>query len=180
MYSKIMIELMDLTIIFQIIAALSAMASAICAFLIYKGNQLSRKTMEEWSKTLVQPRIFLRPSSIAQRQRLAIGLGGITNEQIFIPGIFIENIGLGPAVKGVIYVIDHENNKIPLRSLHSNYSFLRIPAGSVYHYPSNDSPEVEQYIRNQNKIRIQVDYFDIKDNLYHIPQIEEEIDLILD
>jgi len=171
--------LCDVLLILQIIAVASAAASAISAFLILRGNRLTRMAIEQWSKTLVQPRIFVHGSTRAARQRIGTGEGRLATNQIDIPRIFVENIGFGPAVRGIVYVIDHQGNKIPIRGPNENYTFLRIPQGSVYHYPSNDSPELEPHIRGQTRIRIQVQYFDIKDNEYWLPSTEEIVDLFV-
>ncbi len=156
------------TLAVQIFAALSAFFSAVAAFLIRRTNIQSRRAM-------VQPRIFVYGSLSDARQRLANREHGLTPNQVAMGGIFVENIGRGPAVKGIIYVIDHQNNKIPIRVPNEEYSFLRIPEGNVYHYPSRDSPQLENYVRGQTRIRIQVHYYDINDVSYDLNPEEENV-----
>ncbi len=160
------------------VSAVSAVGSAIAAFLIYRGNKLSRTAMEEWSKTLVQPKIFVYGSTRgARKERIGVGEGRLTETQLEIGGIFVENIGLGPAVKGVVYVLDQQGNRIPVKKLDEKYTFRRIAPGYWNHFPSYDSPEMEQYVRGRRKIRLQMSYFDIKGNPYRLQADEEEVDL---
>lgn len=156
------------TLIIQSIAAIAAVASASCAALIYRGNMQARRA-------LIQPRIFIHGSMRDDRQRLANREHGLTTNQIDIGGLFVENIGRGPAVKGTIYVIDNQNNKIPIKAPNEEYTFLRIPEGQVYHYPSQDSPLLENYVKGQTKIRIQVHYYDINDVPYDLNPEEENV-----
>jgi hypothetical protein len=124
---------------------------------------------------MVQPRIFVYGSLRDTRQQLANRTHGLTANQIDMGGIVVENIGRGPAVKGTIYVIDHQNNKIPIRAPNEEYSFRRIPEGNWYHYPSRDSPQLENYVRGQTRIRIQVHYYDINDVPYDLNPEEENV-----
>ena len=160
--------MVDGTLIIQIFAAVSAAISALAAVLIWRGNILSRRA-------LVQPRIFVHGSTRDARERLAGRAHGLNANQIDIPGIFVENIGRGPAVRGTIYVIDSRGQRRHIIEPHDEFSFLRIPEGQVYHYPSHDSPQLENYVRGQTSIRIQVEYFDINDVPYRLNPTEENV-----
>lgn len=160
--------MIDVTLIVSSIAAVAALSSAISAFLIYRGNILARRI-------LIQPRIFVHGSARDEREQLSVRPHRLAANQIDMGGIFVENIGRGPAVKGIIYVIDSQGNKIPIKAPDEEYSFLRIPEGQRYHFPSYDSPQLETYVRNQRRIRIQVLYFDINDVKYNLNPVEENV-----
>jgi len=170
----------QIQIAFWIISGASAAFSALAALLIYKGNKMSRKAMEQWSRTLVQPRIFIHGSTKDEREAIGRGPHKLVPTQITKPGILVENLGQGPALKGTLYVIDHQGVKIPIRKVGTNYTFLRIPAGQQYHFPSYDSPEIDQYVTGQSKIRLQVEYFDINGVRYLLPAEEENVDIYSD
>ncbi len=170
----------EIQIAISIVSAASAAFSATAAFLIFKGNKLSRRAMEQWSRTLVQPRIFIHGSARDEREFIGRGPHKLLPAQITKPGIILENLGQGPALRGTLYVIDHLGERIPIRRIGTNHTFLRIPAGQVYHYPSYDSPEIEQYLSGQTRIRLQIEYFDINGVKYSLPLEEEHIELFAD
>jgi len=157
------------TLVVQIFAAISAFLSFLAALLIWRGNILSRRA-------LVQPRIFVHGSLRDERMQIGVGPHHLAPNQIDMHGIFVENIGRGVAVKGTIYVIDSRGQQRPIVEPHENYSFLRIPEGHRYHYPSFDCPLLEGYVGGQT-IHIRVQYFDINDNEYWLSSTEENIDL---
>jgi len=75
-----------------VIVAISAAVSAIAAILIWRGNKLTREAIDRWSRTLVQPRIFVYGSSRDSRQEIGTGQHKLTDMQISKGGIFVENI----------------------------------------------------------------------------------------
>ncbi len=156
------------------ISAASALSSAVAAFFIYKGNKLARLAM-------VQPRIFVYGSTRDARQRIGVGEHRLHFTHIDKGGVFVRNIGRGPAVKGTLYVIDEDGKEIPIIGKNEKYTFRVIPDGEIYHYPSWDSRELEKYMEKytllSKPIRIRVRYFDINNVQYSTLRDEELVDL---
>jgi hypothetical protein len=158
------------------ISSMAAAFSALAAFLIFRGNAETRKTM-------VKPRIFVQGSTREERDRLLIDNLPLSVTQIAKGGIWVENVGVGPAILGTVYFIDKDKKKIPITTTNSKHTFHRLAVGQIIHLPSSENSELEKYLPfpdpNQlgQKIRIQVEYFDVNRVRYQLEPDEEEIEL---
>jgi hypothetical protein len=158
------------------ISAIAAAFSATATFLIRKGNAETRKTM-------VRPRILVWGSSREERERLMINNLPLSVTQVAKGGIWVENVGVGPAILCTVYFFDKEKGKIPITTMDERYTFRRLGVNQIMHLPSSENPVLEKYIplpdpnRLGQKIRIQVEYFDVNRVCYQLEPDEEEIDL---
>ena len=155
------------------VSAISAIASATAAFLIYRGNVQTRRTM-------VKPRIFVYGSTREARQQL-LSRGDIHITHVDKGGILVENMGEGPAVRGTLYVVEGGKERISITRPNQKYTFLRLRVGEKLHYPNLENRELEKYVGKpgllQQKIRIQLEYHDIDGVPYELPEEEQDVEL---
>ena len=87
-----------------------------------------------------------------------------------IPGIRVHNVGIGPAVKGIIYLC-HKEKEERVVEPNEQYTFYGIPSGRSFYFPSNDAPELEKYLKpDTNSLLIRIVHYDLHGNEYHLPK----------
>lgn len=154
-----MAELID--IIISVILAIATGLAALAAFLSWNASN-------QHLKTIVRPVILVYPSEQRHRVHLA-DQHELDPNQIHIPGIRVDNVGLGPAIRGIIYLVQGQT-EIAILELNERYTFQRIPAGQPFFYPSHDSPTLQNHLTaTTTSIRIRVVYYDVLGNRYTFP-----------
>lgn len=152
-------------IIISILLAVATGFAALAALLSWTASK-------EHTKTLVRPHILVYPSEMRHRVALA-QTGELLGQQVKIPGIRVNNVGLGPAIRGIIYLVEGQK-EVPIKESEEQYSFYRIPPGQDFFFPSRDSPILQNYLTESTEsIRIRVVYYDVLGNRYTFPTDSE-------
>jgi hypothetical protein len=154
--------------------------SVLFALLLVLATTMSWRSGKELNRTMIRPRIFVRGSTRVEREEAYLR-GQLEKSQVELPGIHLENIGLGPAIRGDITLIEEDGTKVPIKE-GKRHSFDRIPPGWVYLYPSHFCPELGNHLmtktsRHRQKLRLRVRYYDLQDTSYELRKEEQEIDL---
>jgi len=173
----------DIAPIAQIIAAVGIL---IAAGLAWRSSRQTTEAMKKWSETMILPRILVRPTSRKEREILKskYAVGVIIDS----PGIRVENVGLGPAIKGKIWVKLRNGEKEQLldetelmRVGEEKYTFLRIPQGVSYYYPSSTAPNLkdilEKHFEGKDDMELELEYFDLDEKLSYPRGKEKETPL---
>ena len=92
--------MIEFTSVLLIIAAGSA---AIAAFLSWRSSK-------EHTRTVIMPQLMACSSDLRHRTNLAHG-NELDGRHARIPGIRVHNVGIGPAVKGIIYLCHKEKEE---------------------------------------------------------------------
>ncbi|MEE9282685.1 MAG: hypothetical protein V3U49_01265 [Nitrososphaerales archaeon] len=160
-----MVTVIDIVNLWGIILASSLIA--IATILLWRATH----NMAEYS---IRPRMVIRPSY--QRERLElIRRRALNPNQLSVTGIRIENVGMGSAVNGDIW-LKHGNEKIHIKEENENHSWLRIPVNWQYFYPSQDSPKLAEYLPS-DEVELEIKYQDINGGIHELPESERRIRL---
>ena len=151
--------MIEFTSVLLIIAAGSA---AIAAFLSWRASK-------EHTWTVIMPHLMVYSSDLRHRTNLAHA-NELNGRHTKIPGIRVHNVGIGPAVKGIIYLC-HKEKEERVVEPNEQYTFYGIPSGRSFYFPSNDAPELEKYLKpDTNSLLIRIVHYDLHGNEYHLPK----------